>query len=152
MGVVDLAGTRALGAALAGALRTENFPGCLLLFRGPLGAGKTTLIRALLEALGISGTIRSPSYTLVEAYPLDGTTVQHVDLYRLNDPAELENLGFAELLDGRAICLVEWPERVPRLEAHADLIIDMEVEGRLRRTTWQPRTSLGTRLSAGLPV
>ncbi|MBA3565167.1 MAG: tRNA (adenosine(37)-N6)-threonylcarbamoyltransferase complex ATPase subunit type 1 TsaE [Gammaproteobacteria bacterium] len=150
--ITDLAATQAIGVALAEGIEAQHWPACLLLFRGPLGAGKTTLIRALLGALGVTGTVRSPSFTLIEGYPLAATTVQHVDLYRLNDPAELEDLGFADLLNGRDICLVEWPERAPRLTAQADLLVDLEPLGLLRRVDWQARTPLGSRLSARLPV
>ena len=142
--------TRALGAALAESLRARDLPAGLLLFSGPLGAGKTTLIRALVAGLGIAGPVRSPTYTLIEPYTLAGRDLFHVDLYRLRDPAELDDLGFADLLDGRSLCLVEWPERAPGLAGHADLLIDMDIAGRLRKIAWRARTGLGQALAAGL--
>jgi tRNA threonylcarbamoyladenosine biosynthesis protein TsaE len=148
--LADLDTTRALGAALAEGLRAQGLPAGLLLFRGPLGAGKTTLIRALIAGLGVAGPVRSPTYTLIEPYPLAGGDLFHVDLYRLRNPAELDDLGFADLLDGRSLCLVEWPERAPGLAGHADLLIDMDVAGRLRKIAWEVHTGLGQALAVEL--
>lgn len=148
--LADLQATRGIGAAMAEALLARGLPAALLLFRGPLGAGKTTLVRALLGRLGIAGTVRSPTYTFVEPYAIGETGIYHIDLYRLDDPAGLEELGFADLLNGRDLCLVEWPERAPGLAARADLIVDMAVAGPLRRISWHARTPLGVALSARL--
>ena len=99
--------TAALGAALAHALD----PPCVIAIEGPLGAGKTTLVRGFLHARGHSGPVRSPTYTLVETYELAGGRVHHLDLYRLFDPEELEQLGVRDLAEEDAIWLIEWPER-----------------------------------------
>ena len=106
MFLADADATAALGARLAQALPERG----VVHLHGDLGAGKSTLARAVLRALGVTGTIRSPTYTLVEQYPLaGGGTGLHLDLYRIGDPGELEFLG----LDGSDIrlWLVEWPER-----------------------------------------
>ena len=109
-----------LGAALA---RAGLRRGAVFL-RGELGAGKTTLVRGFLRELGIGGTIRSPTYTLVEEYRAGGTDVRHYDLYRLGGPAELEYLGLRDHLLAGALCFFEWPERgagalpEPVLEVH----------------------------------
>jgi tRNA threonylcarbamoyladenosine biosynthesis protein TsaE len=78
---------------------------------GDLGMGKTTLVRGILRALGYEGRVKSPSYGLVESYSLPGVTVHHLDLYRLSHGEELAFLGIEELLDGKALVLIEWPEK-----------------------------------------
>ena len=99
--LADSAATDALGHALA-ACRPAN---AVVHLHGDLGAGKSTLARALLRALGVAGTIRSPTYTLVERYPLaDGREAWHMDLYRIGDPGELDFLG----LDEGAASLCWW--------------------------------------------
>ena len=119
----DTDATEALGQALA---RTRPAVAVVHL-RGDLGAGKSTLARALLRALGVAGAIRSPTYTLVERYPVEGGEAWHLDLYRIGDAGELEFLGLAE---GAAVLwLVEWPERGGAALPRADLQVDLSVEG-----------------------
>lgn len=112
--------TEAHAAAMARALEAP----CVFALRGPLGTGKTTWVRAFLRALGHDGVVPSPTYTLVEPYETGGMKVWHVDLYRLQDPLELEALGVRELLDGNAVMLVEWPERWPEIEVRSDISLD----------------------------
>jgi tRNA threonylcarbamoyladenosine biosynthesis protein TsaE len=115
--------TEALGQALA---RTRP-PFAVVHLQGDLGAGKSTLARALLRALGVAGAIRSPTYTLVERYPVDGGEAWHLDLYRIGDAGELEFLGLDE---GAAVLwLVEWPERGAAALPSADLHVALAVEG-----------------------
>lgn len=96
-----------LGGELAALARSP----LVVTLTGPLGAGKTTLARAWLRALGHAGPVRSPTYTLVETYTLADTTVHHLDLYRIADPEELELIGIRDLAAIPAIWLIEWPER-----------------------------------------
>ena len=95
---------RAFGASLAGVLR----PGDLILLDGPLGAGKTTLVRGLLEALGHDGAVPSPSFAIVQPYDDVVPPLWHADLYRIADPSELEELGLDSIL-GDGVLVVEWP-------------------------------------------
>lgn len=122
--------TAALGAALA---RIVAAP-CVIALEGPLGAGKTTFVRGFLRARGYEGPVRSPTYTLVETYPLDGGPVHHLDLYRLADPEELEYLGVRDLATDDSIWLIEWPERghgfLPPFDRHVR--IDCEAGGSRR--------------------
>lgn len=134
----DAAATDALGARLAQALPER----AVVHLHGDLGAGKSTLARALLRALGVTGTIRSPTYTLVEQYPLPGAGLAlHLDLYRIGDPGELEFLGLDA--DEARLWLVEWPERAGAALPAVDLEILLAVEGAGRRCRLQPRTPVG---------
>ena len=114
----------AIGAALARGLRHVS----LVTVSGPLGAGKTTLVRGLLRALGHAGAVKSPTFTLVESYPFNGGELHHFDLYRLQDPAELELIGWRDYLGGGNVCLVEWPERAGALLPEADIAIIIDIQ------------------------
>lgn len=105
-------------AAGAGGGRPE---GAVLHLRGDLGAGKTTCARSLLRALGVSGTIRSPTYTLVETYELGSLACVHVDLYRLAGEALVEELGLRDLPEAHGLLLIEWPEKGAGAVPPADL-------------------------------
>ncbi len=122
----DASATRAAGQALGRALLDLNTHGPLLVtLQGELGAGKTTLVSGLLSALGHVGPVRSPTYTLIEPYDLAGRPLYHLDLYRLTDPLQLEELGVRDLLQPGAILLVEWPERAGDLLANPDLKVQL---------------------------
>jgi tRNA threonylcarbamoyladenosine biosynthesis protein TsaE len=117
--------TEAFGARLASTRPAGDDALCVVYLMGDLGAGKTTLARGLLRSLGVTGAVRSPTYTLVEIYELGGLTAVHLDLYRLSDPGELHNLGLREWARGGALWLVEWPERGGGLLPGADLVITL---------------------------
>jgi tRNA threonylcarbamoyladenosine biosynthesis protein TsaE len=118
--------------ALADALARTQPAHAVVHLHGELGAGKSTLARAWLRALGVTGAIRSPTYTLVERYPLrDGGEALHLDLYRIGNAVELEFLGLDDA-DAR-LWLVEWPERGLAALPPADLRVELAVEGDGRR-------------------
>lgn len=116
----------AFGGELARALQSAlSPPHGLVYLRGELGAGKTTLVRGLLRALGYLGAVRSPTYTLIEPYEAIDPPVVHLDLYRLGDPEELDDLGLRDLVAAPSLLLVEWPERGFGVLPAADLEIDI---------------------------
>jgi len=128
-----------VGRKLAIALRA---PLCIYL-QGDLGAGKTTLVRGLLRALGHQAAVRSPTYTLMEPYAELSPACYHFDLYRLCDPEELEYLGIRDLLDGPVILLFEWPERGAGYLPAADLLIDIHSHGSGRLIKIKTTTEMG---------
>lgn len=115
--------TLEMGAALARALS----PGLKVYLHGNLGAGKTTLVRGLVRALGHLGPVKSPTYTLVELYVISGYIVYHFDFYRLNRPEEWLEAGLDEYFSQPAVCLVEWPEKVGTLLPPGDLEVRLEM-------------------------
>lgn len=136
----DEAASLAFGTRLANAVRAAD-GGLHIHLLGDLGAGKTTLVRATLRALGHEGRVRSPTYTLVEPYRIEDATavgasggprvyeVYHFDLYRFSDPAEWSEAGFREYFDGRALCLVEWPQKAGTLIGVPDLSLSLDLAG-----------------------
>jgi tRNA threonylcarbamoyladenosine biosynthesis protein TsaE len=126
---------------------------------GTLGAGKTTLTRHLLRALGVQGRVKSPSYAVVEPYELPGHTVQHFDFYRFNDPQEWEDAGFRDLFAAPGLKIVEWPDKAagllpePDLRVHieivADEVTDKEGEGR-RQVDFEAHSAIGRAAVTGL--
>jgi tRNA threonylcarbamoyladenosine biosynthesis protein TsaE len=145
--LTDAEATETLGRALA---RTRP-PVAMLHLAGDLGAGKSTLARALLRALGVEGPIRSPTYTLVERYPVAGGEAWHLDLYRIADAGELEFLGLDPT--DATLWLVEWPERAGRALPPVDLTValDHRGDGREARLTASSPAGDGwlTRATAG---
>ncbi|MDR2506871.1 MAG: tRNA (adenosine(37)-N6)-threonylcarbamoyltransferase complex ATPase subunit type 1 TsaE [Candidatus Accumulibacter sp.] len=134
----DESATLALGRKFAPLIT----PGMTLWLRGELGAGKTALARALLRALGYAGTVKSPTYALVEVYVISSLYLYHFDFYRLNVPEEFEERGLGEYFEKEAIRLVEWPEKAAGHVPSADLeftlrFADQAREARIR--AWSER-------------
>ena len=145
----DSSATEALGHALA-----RSFPraartaaaqsGAVVYLQGELGAGKTTCVRSLLRTLGVTGLVRSPTYTLVETYHLATLTCVHVDLYRLQSLTEVDELGLRDLTGPGSLLMVEWPEKGGAALPPADLNVTLGYAGAARRAGLSARTSLGT--------
>lgn len=134
----DATATETLGRILA----MSRPPRAIVHLHGDLGSGKSTLARALLRALGVQGAIRSPTYTLVERYPLhDGSEALHLDLYRLAAAGELEFLGL-DASEG-SLWLVEWPERGGMALPPADLRIELALDGLGRSLALFPGSACG---------
>lgn len=122
--------TRALGATLAGRLRV----GDTVLLEGPLGSGKTTLVRGLVEALGHHGPVRSPTFNLIQIFPTE-PPIAHADLYRVGTS---EGVGLEDYLDTH-LCLIEWPDRAKGLvDAHFAWQVTIEFDGPGRKITVVP--------------
>ena len=120
----------------------------LLTFKGDLGTGKTTFIRAMLRALGITGSIKSPTFSLLESYTYQHWSIHHVDLYRLQDELELEYLGFRDFLSDDAICCIEWPERASFCLEMADISCSFSMKGSGRRLECHALTTTGKHVLA----
>ena len=129
-----------MGAALARGIG----PGRVLHLRGELGAGKTTVARGLLRALGYEGRVKSPTYTLVELYPLSSLNLYHFDFYRFEDEDEWLSAGFRDYFNPDSACIVEWPERVGARLPPPDLSVALEFDGTGRRARLQAHTPAGS--------
>jgi len=137
---------RRFGASLIAACEH----GGVITLKGELGTGKTTLVRGALESQGITSGVRSPTYTLIEYYPLDRFAVAHFDLYRLADPEELEYLGYRDYLNPQTLCLIEWPQRAGAYLQALDLEIEIEYNPAGRLITLSPQTEWGRLLVSSL--
>ncbi len=118
-------------------------PGFNLYLQGELGAGKTAFVRGILRGLGYRGTVRSPTYTLVEQYHIAGREIYHLDLYRMASATELDDIGCRDYFDGLAICLVEWPERGRSSLPSPDLLIKIAIDRTQRDLNCQAQTPAG---------
>jgi tRNA threonylcarbamoyladenosine biosynthesis protein TsaE len=140
---------------------TERFAGALatlpevrlvyIELRGDLGAGKTTLVRHLLRALGVQGRIKSPTYTVVEPYELPDLKIWHFDFYRFSDPREWHDAGFRDIFASPGLKLAEWPEKAAGYVPLADLALQLDVRDEAaRQLRLTAQTRLGTKLLDGL--
>jgi tRNA threonylcarbamoyladenosine biosynthesis protein TsaE len=139
--LADESATLALGARLAPGLE----PGMRVYLHGELGAGKTTLARGMLRALGHTGRVKSPTYSLVELYKFSRLYLYHFDFFRLDTPQDWLDAGFAEYFTETAVCLVEWPEKAHGTLPPADLEIYLSPAGGARDALLVGATDAGRR-------
>lgn len=122
-------------------------PPCLVYLSGDLGAGKTTLVRAFLRALGVKGPVKSPTFSMIEPYQLGQVELYHFDLYRLADPEELEFLGFRDYCHDQSLILIEWPEKAKCLLPNPDILINLSRAELGRTLTYELATGRGKALA-----
>jgi tRNA threonylcarbamoyladenosine biosynthesis protein TsaE len=142
--------TQDCGARLARTLVPDAAQMLQIQLLGDLGSGKTTLARGFLRALGHTGVVRSPTYTLVEIYALGALTVVHADLYRLRDPAELAALGLRDLAGGGHVWLIEWPQHAGGNLPAADLTVALAAHPAFHSIEIQAGTAIGSQWLARL--
>lgn len=142
----DEAATLQLGGDLANAIE----PGLILYLHGDLGAGKTTLVRGLVHALGYAGKVKSPTYTLVENYTIGQPpfNLYHFDLYRFNDDEEWEAAGFRDYFNTESVCLIEWPEKAENVLPLPDINITFTILSAGRKVTLDAPTDQGRKCLA----
>ena len=119
-------------------------PPLVIHLEGDLGSGKTTFAKGLITALGHTGNVKSPTFSLVEIYEFDDLRLYHFDLYRLKDPLELEYTGIRDLVgEDDVMCLIEWPEKGGQEVPSADLVIQLEYQGESRNVVWRAASTKG---------
>ena len=142
----DVDDTSQLAQDLANAVSNQLPSDVVIFLNGDLGAGKTTFSRYFIQALGHSGSVKSPTYTLVEPYELENVNIYHFDLYRLADPEELEFMGIRDYFGGGAVALVEWSEKGGEYLASPDLVISITMSTSGRQFNLEATTALGAKL------
>jgi tRNA threonylcarbamoyladenosine biosynthesis protein TsaE len=125
-------------------LAAQLQPGMVIYLQGDLGAGKTTLVRSVLNTLGYTGRVKSPTYTLLEPYQVAGLDLRHFDLYRMNDEEEWESAGFRDEFNSRNIFFIEWPDKARNLLPPADVEIVFEILPQGRKIEMLSHTTMGS--------
>ena len=140
--VPDEAAMLALGGQLAKACHNPT----VLYLYGPLGAGKTTLVRGFMRGIGYGATVKSPTYTLIEQYDTASWRLYHLDLYRIRDTEELGYLGLREMQDRKSIIMVEWPERGEGFLPSADVAVKIDYDHEGRQVSLDALTAMGKKM------
>jgi len=140
----------AASVALANRIASCLSPPLVLTFSGEIGAGKTTIIRALLKTMGVKSAIKSPTFSLVESYQWSKIQFHHFDLYRLNHEEELEYLGFRDYFTEHSICCIEWAERAGRALPNVDIRFKLSIKGAGREMQITALSAAGERILACL--
>ena len=144
--VPDVSSLAELAAGFARKIR----PPLVLFLEGELGAGKTTFARAFIQALGFRAYVKSPSYGLLESYEVAGMTVLHLDLYRIEDPEELEYLALRDLFDANSVLMVEWPRKGMDHLPAPDLELEFDEDNESRFVTSFAKTTAGFELNQSI--
>jgi tRNA threonylcarbamoyladenosine biosynthesis protein TsaE len=139
----DASATEALAAALARSFPGAAHSGAVMYLRGDLGAGKTTCVRGLLRTLGVTGLVRSPTYTLVEPYRVGDMNFVHIDLYRLQTTLEVDELGLRDYCEPGSLLLIEWPQKGGLALPAADVDIGLQYAGGGRSASVSAQSPLG---------
>ncbi len=139
--------TELAGARLARAMQFVAPVSACICLEGQLGAGKTTFARGFLRGFGYTGRVPSPTYTLVEPYDCGAYRVYHLDLYRLQDGAELEYLGISEMTEAGSVLLIEWPSRAQNSLPDKDIEVVLQVIPEGRGLTLQQHSRMGAQLT-----
>ena len=126
--IIDLP-TERVSEQIAARIATCLVSPLVITFSGEIGAGKTTLIRAMLRSLGVTSAIKSPTFSLVESYQTSRLHIHHFDLYRVHDETELDYIGFRDYFTDDAVCCIEWPERVVSCLGNADVGFSLSLNG-----------------------
>jgi len=140
--VVDEEAVAKLAQHFARAMQTP----CVVYLKGDLGAGKTTFARAYIHSLGFVGYVKSPSYGLLETYDAGGQKILHLDLYRIEDPEELEFLAIRDLFDAHSVLLVEWPDRGEKYLPAPDLVLEFSEKDEVRFISCKQASARGSKL------
>lgn len=125
-------------------------PSLIMAFSGDLGAGKTTIIRAMLKSLGIHSAIKSPTFSLVESYSCHDMLVHHFDLYRIHHEDELEYLGFRDYFAPGSICCIEWAENAGTALPYIDIRFKLNMKGAGREVQIVALSTAGKKILARL--
>ena len=140
--------TTEIGAKVASYLKG----GEIIYLKGELGTGKTTFVRGALHKLGFTGSVKSPTFTIVEPYSIDSHVIYHFDLYRLDDPEELESLGIRDYCDGQSICFFEWPEKGGDFLPDADILISLSYQNEGRALEISTFSEIGDSIIGNLSI
>ena len=140
--------TTEIGAKVASCLKG----GEIIYLKGELGTGKTTLVRGALNGFGHTGNVKSPTFTIVEPYSIDDHVIYHFDLYRLDDPEELESLGIRDYCDGQSICFFEWPEKGGDFLPDADILISLSYQNEGRALEISTFSEIGDSIIGNLSI
>ncbi|KTD79296.1 tRNA (adenosine(37)-N6)-threonylcarbamoyltransferase complex ATPase subunit type 1 TsaE [Legionella waltersii] len=122
----------------------------VLTFSGEIGAGKTTIIRSLINSLGIHSAIKSPTFSLVESYHVNNLAIHHFDLYRIDQEEELEYLGFRDYFTEHSVCLIEWPEHAGKSLPSTDIRFNLVIKGAARELRISALSATGRRIVQNL--